>query len=103
MTNDELKVLTDAIGVLTNYPANYRAKALAGQISNFLNNNRTNRFERQINSNAGILNAKQIEYKAEPKITLMQAKEMNEMENAETNVLATSETKRGRKKSNDNI
>jgi hypothetical protein len=103
MTNEELKVLTDAIGVLSNYPANYRAKALAGQISNFLNNNRTNRFERQINPNAGVLNAKQIEYTQPKKISLMEAKELNEIENAEGNILATSETKRGRKKNNDNI
>jgi len=103
MTNEELKVLTDAIGVLSNYPANYRAKALAGQISNFLNNNRINRFERQINPNAGVLNAKQIEYTQPKKISLMEAKELNEIENAEGNILATSETKRGRKKNNDNI
>ncbi len=103
MTNEELKVLTDAIGVLSNYPANYRAKALAGQISNFLNNNRTNRFERQINTTAGVLNAKQIEYAPTKKISLMEAKELNENQNAEGNVLATSETKRGRKKTNDNI
>lgn len=101
MEQNDIKQLTDTIGVLSKYN-DFATRALIGQIQRYINNNRSNnRFKPQIMSDAGILEGsnkpKEVVDK-ESRVSLMEAKEMYE-----ANVLATSETtiKKTRKKKDD--
>jgi hypothetical protein len=96
MKAEELSKLNEVVGILSNYPTNYQAKALLGQITRFINNNRGNRFQKTILSNAGILEGsnKPVEIiQEESRISLMDAKRIRESQDeSDENVLATSET-----------
>jgi len=101
MEQNDIKQLTDTIGVLSKYN-DFASRALSGQIQRYINNNRSNnRFKPQVMGDAGILegsNKTKDVIEKENRISLMEAKEMYE-----ANVLANSETtiKKTRKKKDD--
>lgn len=101
MEQNDIKQLTDTIGVLSKYN-DFASRALSGQIQKYLKNSRsTSRFQAQKMENAGILkgsNKPKDVIEKENRPTLMEAKEMYE-----ANVLAHSETsiKKTRKKKDD--
>ncbi len=77
MEQNDIKQLTDTIGVLSKYN-DFASRALSGQIQRYINNNRSNnRFKPQVMGDAGILegsNKPKDVIEKENRISLMDAK-----------------------------